>query len=93
MLRMKLSNTMKKQLRKKAHELHPIVMIGDKGLTEAVQLEIERGLLDHELIKIKINNNDRNERKNIINEICQTRDAELIQAIGKIAIIYRKNED
>ena len=32
-------------------------------------------------------------KKNIINEICQTRDAELIQAIGKIAIIYRKNED
>ena len=68
-------------------------MIGDKGLTEAVQLEIERGLLDHELIKVKIANNNRNERKNIIAKICRARNAELIQAIGKIAIIYRKNED
>lgn len=90
---MKLSNEFKKQLRRKSHELHPIVIIGDKGLTEAVQLEIERGLLDHELIKVKISNNDRNERKNIIAEICQTRNAELIQAIGKTALIYRKNKD
>ncbi|MGD9152810.1 MAG: ribosome assembly RNA-binding protein YhbY [Gammaproteobacteria bacterium] len=90
---MKFSNAFKKELRKKAHELHPIVIIGDKGLTEAVQLEIERGLLDHELIKIKIANNDRSERKNIIAKICQDRNAELIQAIGKIAVIYRKNKD
>jgi len=90
---MKFSNAFKKQLRKKAHELHPIVILGNKGLTEAVQLEIERGLLDHELIKIKIANNDREERKNIIAKICQARKAELIQAVGKVAVIYRENED
>jgi RNA-binding protein len=93
MFRMKLSNIFKKQLRKKAHELHPIVMIGEKGLTEAVQLEIERALLDHELIKIKISSGDRQERKEIIQTICEARNAELIQKIGKIAVIYRKNED
>jgi len=90
---MKLSNIVKKQLRKKTHELHPIIIIGAKGLTEAVQLEIERALLDHELIKIKVHYGDRKEREEIIKTICETRDAELIQKIGKVAVIYRKNED
>lgn len=90
---MKLSNTLKKQLRKKAHELHPIIIIGAKGLTEAVQLEIERALLDHELVKIKISSSDRLDREEMIKTICETRDAELIQKIGKVAVIYRKSED
>jgi len=90
---MKLSNVFKKQLRKKAHELHPVIIIGAKGLTDAVQLEIERTLLDHELVKIKINLEDRLEREKIIQTICETRDAELIQKIGKVAVIYRKYED
>jgi RNA-binding protein len=88
-----LSSSFKKQLRKKAHELHPIIIIGTKGLTEAVQLEIERALLDHELVKIKVHYGDRKDREEIIQTICETRDAELIQKIGKTAVIYRKSED
>lgn len=90
---MKLSNITKKQFHKKAHELRPIVMIGGKSLTDAVQLEIERALSDHELVKIKIANNDRKIRKNIIAQICEARNAELIQVLGKTAVIYRKNKD
>ena len=90
---MTLSTAFKKQLRKKAHELHPIIIIGTKGLTDAVQLEIERALLDHELTKIKINLGDRKDSEKIIQTICKARDAELIQKIGKVAVIYRKNED
>lgn len=90
---MKLSNEFKKQLRRKAHELHPIVMIGDKGLTDAVQLEIERALLDHELVKIKIASGDRVNREEVIKTICKTRKTELIQKIGKVAVIYRENKD
>ena len=82
-----------KQLKQKAHHLNPIILIGQNGLTPAVQLEIERALLAHELIKIKINLDDRELRGTMIDEICQAREATLIQSIGKVAVIYRKREE
>ena len=90
---MTLSETFKKDLRRKAHALHPIVLLGQKGLTDAVNIEIERGLIDHELIKIKMNSGERNERKTMIQTICEKHTTELIQLIGRTAIIYRKNEE
>ena len=47
------SNADKKYLRQLGHNLKPVVTIASKGLTESVQLEIERALNDHELIKLK----------------------------------------
>lgn len=89
---MTLTEIFKKQLRRKAHALSPVVMVGNKGLTEAVQLEIERALLAHELIKIKINYGDKMQKQQIIQRICQDRAAELIQAIGNIIVIFREEK-
>jgi RNA-binding protein len=90
---MPLTEIFKKQLRRKAHSLNPVILIGNKGLTDAVQLEIERTLFDHELIKIKINHGDRDIKKQIIEKICKDREAELIQTIGHVAVIYREAEE
>jgi RNA-binding protein len=79
----------KKKLRAEAHTLKPVVMIGQSGLTAAVLAEIEQALNTHELIKVKI----RDERKLISEKICTDTGAELIQAIGQIAVIYRLNPD
>jgi len=80
-------------LRKLAHHLKPIILIGQKGLTEAVQLEIERALFDHELIKIHIAGADKKERQLIIDQICNEREAILIQTIGNVAVIYRERDE
>jgi len=88
---MTLSSKYKQQLKAQAHKLKPIVLIGNNGLSEAVQNEIERALTDHELIKIRVAVADREIRREIIHEICQTRQAELVQIIGNIGVIYRKN--
>jgi RNA-binding protein len=80
------------QLRKQAHHLKPIILIGQKGLTEAVLTETNIALDAHECIKIKIGGCERDERPEIINQICQSLKAELIDTIGHIAVIYRKNE-
>ena len=88
-----MNNQTKKKLKALAHHLNPIVIIGQNGLTDSVQLEIERGLLDHELIKIKINAGDQVARKTMIKSICAERYAELIQTIGHVAVIYRKNPE
>ena len=65
-------------------------MIGQAGLTHAVLAEIENALDCHELIKVKIRA-ERDERKLISEKICQNTQAELIQTIGQILVIYRLN--
>lgn len=90
---MPLSTKHKQALKAKAHHLKPVVLLGDKGLTEAVTKEINRALNDHELIKIKINGQDREARKQAIHEICTELEAELVQIIGNTGVLYRKNQD
>lgn len=73
----------------KAHALQPVIMIGQAGLTDAVLNEIELALKTHELIKIKVRA-ERDERKLIQEAIITATNAELIQSIGQVIVIYRK---
>ncbi len=79
-----------KSLKAKAHNLNPVVMIGQAKLTEAVLAELNIALDVHELIKVKIRA-EKEERTDITEQICSNTGALLIQAIGQIAVIYRKN--
>lgn len=78
-------------LKAKAHNLKPVILMGAKGLTQAVIDETEIALLSHELIKIKINGQEKEARKETAATLCNTLNAELIQMIGNMVIIYRKN--
>jgi len=86
---MALTQDQKKRFRKLAHHLKPVVMVAENGLSEGVMAELERALEDHELIKIRINVLDRDEKVAIIEEICKQTRAEKTQVIGKMAVIYR----
>ena len=68
-------------------------MIGQSWLSEAVLAEIELALTTHELIKIKIQSDDRATRNQIGTELCSKSKADLIQNIGKTVTIYRKTPD
>lgn len=80
----------KKKLKAQAHHLHPVVIIGQAGHTPAVAREIELALDCHELIKVRIRA-ERDQRQQICERICADSGAELVQFIGQIAILYRKN--
>ncbi|MCQ8119174.1 ribosome assembly RNA-binding protein YhbY [Methylomonas rosea] len=80
----------KKKLKAQAHPLNPVVIIGQAGLTDAVIKEINVALDAHELIKVKIRA-ERDERAAIREQICAQTQAELVQSIGQIAVIYRLN--
>ncbi|HMY39829.1 MAG TPA: YhbY family RNA-binding protein [Marinagarivorans sp.] len=71
------------------HGLNPIVTIAGNGLSDGVVAELERALNDHELIKVKLAINDREERKELVVALCETTGAHLVQEIGKVALIYR----
>ena len=84
-----LTNERKKQYRAIGHKLKPIVTIAGNGLSEGVMAELERALTDHELIKVKLAIADRDSRAQVVDEMCQSAHAEVVQSIGKIILIYR----
>ena len=84
-----LSNIKKKALKAKAHALKPTVMIGQHGLTDAVLAEIDIALNAHELIKIGIRGADKNERIEQGKKIEAQLNADVIDRIGGVTVLYR----
>ena len=79
----------RRAFRAKAHALHPVVAIGQHGLTPAVLHEIDVNLLAHQLIKIRVFSDDREARDALLTEICDALDAAPVQHLGKILTIWR----
>ena len=79
----------RRALRARAHHLQPVVMVGDAGLTPQVMREIEASLRSHELIKIRVLGDDRRARDALLSAICKATDANAVQQIGKMLVIYR----
>ena len=86
-----LSKTQIKFLRKLAHDLNPVILLGQHGFTEAVLNELIIALDHHELVKIKLSGSDRDQRDELINTICEQSQSEVVQAIGKTVTIFRRN--
>ena len=84
-----LTTKQKQFLRAKAHNLKPVVIIGAAGLTDNVVTEVEHSIEHHELIKIKINANDRNHRQQMVAKLGDAIQCECITTIGHIAVLYR----
>lgn len=88
---MSLTPKSRQHLKAQAHALKPIVSIGLKGLTEAVNKELDSALSFHQLMKVKFQIKERDLRRQILDEICQIHRAESVQLIGSVGVIYRKN--
>ncbi|MDA1372830.1 MAG: YhbY family RNA-binding protein [Proteobacteria bacterium] len=86
---MTLSNADRKRFRSIGHNLSPVVIIAQKGLTENIRTEIDRALNQHELIKIKLITSTREEKKALTESICEEFTAECIQSVGHMILIYR----
>jgi len=86
-----LSTKRRSELRAEAHKLTPVVIIGDKGLTDEVVAEIDRSLKAHELIKVRAFSDDRKARGEWLEAICGRLEAHAVQQIGKVFVLYRQN--
>ena len=87
----KLSTKELLALKAQAHHLNPVVMIGQHGLTESVIKETDAALTAHELIKVRVLGDDREERVQMCAALCEAVDAQLVQHIGKLLVLWRKN--
>lgn len=84
-----LVTSQKRYLRSLAHTLKPVILVGAKGVTPALLTELGNALEHHELVKVKIAAEDRDERDVWVAEIAKGVDAALIQRVGNIATLYR----
>ena len=90
---MKLSNKQKQFLKGLAHPLKPVVQLGGNGLTEGVLAEIDNALNHHELIKVKVPSDDREEKALVMDAIIRETASETLQVIGHTLILYRPSEE
>jgi len=88
---MAITSEQKKAMRSIGHNLNPIVTIAGNGLSEGVLEELNRALDDHELIKVKLAIGERDIRAQVIDSMVEATNSELIQTIGKVALIMRRN--
>ena len=88
-----LSPIERKKLKARAHSLNPIIHLGGKGLTESVIAEIGRALEAHELIKVRAGSMERDAREAALAKICARLDAQPVQHIGKMLVLYREKSE
>ncbi|WP_025600482.1 YhbY family RNA-binding protein [Burkholderia sp. WSM2230] len=86
---LKVSSDQRAELRSQAHALKPVVLVGAEGLTDAVLAEIKVHLAAHQLIKIRVFGDEREERIAIYEQICDKLNAAPIQHIGKLLVIWK----
>lgn len=84
-----IAERQKRHLRRLAHSIRPVVIVGAGGLTEPVFAEIDVALQAHELIKVRLNTPDREVRRNMIERVSARTNAGLVQAIGHVAVLFR----
>lgn len=88
-----LNSAQRQRLRAMGHALHPVVLIGDQGLTESVLKEIETHLNAHGLIKLRAGGAERPEREALLSELCEKLGAQPVHHMGKVLMIYRQPAD
>ena len=88
-----ITPTQRKTLKGDAHDLNPVVMIGNDGLTPAVIKEAKLAISHHGLIKIRVFGDDREARVAIYEELCDKLDAAPVQHIGKLLVIWRPKDE
>lgn len=84
-----LTPAQRRELRAEAHHLHPVVIVGQHGLNDKVLREIDVNLRAHQLVKVRVFSDVRDERDALLQRICTALDAASVQHIGKLLVIWR----
>jgi RNA-binding protein len=88
-----MDNSIKKSLKAEAHHLKTTVIVGSKGITKELLAEITNTINFHELIKIQIQSDTKQDRLEIAKQICQATESEFVQLIGKQAVIFKQKDE
>ncbi|MBU5595317.1 ribosome assembly RNA-binding protein YhbY [Amphibacillus sp. MSJ-3] len=86
-----LTGKQKRYLRAKAHHLKPIFQVGKEGVNDNMVIQVNEALEKRELIKITILQNCLADKEDIARELVAGTDAELVQIIGGIIVLYKES--
>ena len=86
----RLSGKQRAALRRRGQKLPVIVTVGQAGVTAGVGDALEQALFDHELVKIRIDTDDRDEYRRAVDRLVADHQAELVGKIGRTALLYRE---
>ncbi len=84
-----LTSKQRAHVRALAHDKKPVVLVGHKGITEAVIKETAGALLAHELIKVRLSDGDGAEGE--ASALVDGTGAELIALTGRVAILFKQH--
>ncbi len=92
---MELSSAQIKRLRAECHRrgLKPVVSIGQHGLSDNVQAEIDQALTRHELVKLRIPALPKPDKRELAHALCAHHAAIQVEAIGHVLVLYRRNPE
>lgn len=90
---MALTSKQRAFLKKKAHELDPIVRIGKDGITDSLIQSILEAIDSRELLKVKILQNCEKEKDEVLEELSKCNEFEVVGIIGRTIILFRENKD
>ncbi len=90
---MALTSKQRQFLKGLAHSFEPVVRIGRGGVSPSVIEETKRSLASHELIKVRIENDDSAQRRALAAELAGACEADVADTIGKLAILYRRRDE
>lgn len=90
---MAMDSSRRKQLLPRCNSLKPVVMVGSAGVTDAVIAELDRALLAHELVKVRVNADDRDGRRALTTRLEEATGSDLVQSIGHVIVLYRPRPD
>lgn len=87
-----LTSSARRRLRAEAHALSPVVQVGRQGLSESFVAELDRALLSHELVKVRLRG-ERTERAAELDEVSNRLQCAVVGTVGSVAILYRPAPD
>ena len=90
---MALNGRQRSHLRSLAHHKKPVVIVGKSGITDEVIAATAQGLLDHELIKVKLAEVESSDRKTVAEQLAKRTHSELCQIKGNIVLLYKRHPD
>lgn len=89
MAKLDITSRERSTLRAAAHPLRPVVLIGDKGLSESVLKEIDLNLTAHELIKVRVAGEDRTTREQLLQSMCDALGCAPVHHLGNTLVLFR----
>jgi len=85
------SSPLRRALRAAGHHLSPIVQVGKEGVTDPVLRQLDRALLDHELVKVKVGTESPDDRFGAADALRAGCGAQVAQILGRTVLLYRRH--